>query len=820
MKRHAALAVILVAAFLTSSGPAAGAALDGGSTAPVAVEAATVEPVMVGSTADTVQDNAPVIVVLDLSGSMNDDDGSGMIKLTGAKRAVDDAIRNIPSSQPFGLWTYPGGSDACGSGSFAIVPSRITDPNGTIATVDALTADGGTPTGPALLSAVGALTAQKVSAATLVLVSDGESNCGEGPCDVAKQLVGTGFDLTVHTVGFQVSDQGRAELTCVAGATGGSYIDVDDGDHLNTTLRELTRASLSVQASGRLNPLAGVPARITATVTNRSTIAATDVQLNLSLAGGAPAGLVTSLRVGNLRPGASAERTWTISTGIESPNAVVSGASPQEGRAFTISGWGRNADRVAADGMIGARGAASGGADLSEHIGDILRAPIDAGHPVVVMGDSYSSGEGTFDYVTPPDDVSAKCHRSDRTYLIPELGPGNAVNLACSGAVAWDFYYSGRDGTPPQLEQIEHLPEAPGAVVMTLGGNDIGFEKIIRNCIMPGMNVGCDHSPRDVETWIGSADSMRTWLAPVYEDVWRAINTPKHREEREGVYAPVIVLAYPQMTHATKFGACGSVQITAGLKGIFGPGEVRVANELAAHLNAAIKAAVADARQAGYEVYFVPDTADVTLPNHTLCDGADSYINGVVGIGKPESLHPNTKGYAAETGAIITWSESVEEQAPEPDLIGTPPDREFAAPWGARPPARVGVDATPSIDGLLLQNGQLGVQGSGYLPGTPVTVTMHSTPVVLGVLVADEHGRIGAMLRVPFAVPLGKHDLLISGSDDSGAFREERIPVSVLAQPPAWVELAFPLAGAAAIVAVVFGGVWWRTRRPQRAAGN
>lgn len=766
------------------------------------------------SETDTEQQNgaAPVIVVLDLSGSMNDDDGSGLIKLTGAKKAVDNAIRNIPSTQQFGLWTYPGGSDDCGSGAFIVAPSPISDVNGTIRTVDALTADGGTPTGPALLGAVDTLKAQGTHAATLVLVSDGESNCGQSPCDVAEQLVGTGFDVTIHTVGFRVSEAGRSELNCVAEATGGRYIDAEDGDQLNTTLRDLTRSTLQVRTTGTLQPLAGLPARITATVTNRSTITATDVQLTLDLAGRTPPGLIGSLRVGNLRPGASVERSWTIGTGAESLSVE---GSTDAGRAFTLSSWARNADRVSVDGTIGGATVRSADTRLRDRLGAILRAPIDAGHPVVIMGDSYSAGEGTFDYTTPPADVNAGCHRSDSTYLVPELDPGDAINLACSGAVAWDFYYPGRgypgpDATSPQLDQVNALQEAPGAVVMTLGGNDIGFEHIIKRCILIDTNIGCDHDPRDLATWVASADSMRTWLAPVYEDVWRAINTPARREQRNDAYAPVIVLAYPQVTHATKLGACGSVKAAAGLKGVFGPGEVRVANELAAHLNAAIKAAVADARDAGFEVYFVPDTADVALPNHTLCNGDESYINGVVGLGDPESLHPNVNGYAAETGAIISWSESVTPEAPQTDRIASQLTRTTLAPWGVRYP-------TPSSsDGLLLQGGPVEVQGNGYLPGSPVTFTVHSTPVTLGTLLANDDGNVQGTLRIPFAVSYGEHELVVSGASGEGAHREERTSISVLATPPLWIELALPLAGLFTLTALVLLVFWWRERKLSR----
>jgi len=789
-------------------------------TAPAAEVPAEAPAAVVGATSAAIP---PVVVVLDLSGSMNDDDGTGLIKLTGAKKAVDQVIRSLPSAQPFGLWTYPSGSDSCGSGAFAIAPAPITDLNGTIARADSLIADGGTPTGPALQSAAAALTSQGATRATLVLVSDGESNCGADPCDVAKQLVSDGFDVTIHAVGFRVSEAGRGELNCVASATGGRYVDVDDSEQLDDTLQELTRARLRIQVGGTLSPLAGVPARIQVTVSNDASITASDVQVLLQLSGEAPKGLNPSLRLGNLSPGAFVQREWVLG----SLDLAPGGGGADAGRPFTASAWARNADRVSVDGEVGRTSYSS----LADGLGELLRAPVDAGHPIVILGDSYSAGEGAFDYATPPSGVAAGCHRSDKTYLVPELDPGDVIDLACSGAVRWDFYSPGRDGTPPQLRQLAELPEAPGAVVMTLGGNDIGFADIIRQCVVDS----CDRNAEQVAVWEQWADSMRQ-LATVYEDVWRTINLPERRAQRDGAYAPVIVLAYPQVTHATKYGACGSVRVDGlPLKPTLGAGEVKVANDLAAHLDAALRAGVADARDAGYEVYFVAETADLALPDHTLCDGAQAYVNDVAVDGltpRPESVHPNLLGYAAESAIIVDWSSRVAPVGPDTGANGPratevdlrdPPRGIFGI--GSQSSVQFHLDAgkSPKLDDSLLLGGQVEVSGSGYRPGTPVLVGLHSTPLLLGTLVADERGEVHGVLRVPDSVEPGRHELVASGTGEDGAYREDRVGVSVLIPPPPWLPLAEAGAALLLLAAIAFAVLGWRARRASassRAAGR
>lgn len=801
MKANGLLAAAALTLLLLGGTPSS--ASDSGSSVSIAASASDTVP--------------PIVVVLDLSGSMNDDDGTGLLKLTGAKKAVDELIRSVPPLQPFGLWTYPGGDDDCESGDFAITPATIGDLAGTIAKADALTADGGTPTGPALASAADALLSRGTQAATLVLVSDGESNCGDDPCEVAKGLAARGFDVKIYTVGFRVSDDGRDQLKCIASSTGGAYFDADNSDELNQTLKNLSRARLRIQTAELTSPLDRALGRVTVTISNESAVTASDVQVLLDLDREAPANVNTLLRIGNLLPGRSLERTWHVgSTGY--PGTATASARPSVAATrFTVRAWARNADQVSASGLIGGAPSDSGRTTMKEDLGEVLRNPLDAGHPIVILGDSYSAGEGTFDYYSPPRGVSAGCHRSSKTYLFPALEPGDVVNLACSGAVSWDYYYDGKEGTSPQLEQLDALKDAPGAVLMTLGGNDIGFASIVTICVVHS----CDTDAAEIASWNQAADSLRAWLGPVYEDVWETVNLPRRREQRDGSYAPVVVLAYPQVTHATKYGACGSI---AGVKMTLGAGEVKVANDLVAHLNAALRAGVADARDAGYEVYFVQETADAMLPDHTLCDGDNAYVNDVLPAlvgkkpfvnGKPESVHPNVSGYAAETGAIVGWSAVVAPEGPDTSAAGPVATEVTGTPWSLLPIGSPTVDVSGqhTIDGSLLTGGPVAVQGSGYQPGTAVIVSIRSRPAVLGTLVADQDGRIRGELHLPPNLELGRHVIVASGRGTDGTFRQDRAEVSVLARPPLWTQLALVGAGFLALLALLCGVCWWRASR-------
>ena len=84
----------------------------------------------------------------------------------------------------------------------------------------------------------------------IVLVSDGEENCYGDPCQVARELRAKGINVTVHTVGFAISEAGSEELRCIAQATGGTYYDIKkEKDFVNLfkyTLPKTTGTNLNV----------------------------------------------------------------------------------------------------------------------------------------------------------------------------------------------------------------------------------------------------------------------------------------------------------------------------------------------------------------------------------------------------------------------------------------------------------------------------------------------------------------------------------------------------------------------------------------------
>ena len=129
--------------------------------------------------------------------------------------------------------------------------------------------------------------------------------------------------------------------------------------------------------------------------------------------------------------------------------------------------------------------ASAGGASC---VSNPIRLPfeveiLDGHYDLVAMGDSFSAGEGTFDY----DQFRQSCHRSPEAW--PRLLRTRArrkvqkvLLLACSGANSKDL--SGGEKQPDQLALLHAVKT--NLVTVTISGNDVDFAGVLRDCYLPG----------------------------------------------------------------------------------------------------------------------------------------------------------------------------------------------------------------------------------------------------------------------------------------------------------------------------------------------
>ena len=221
-------------------------------------------PVARAQSAEGPAELAPTMVVLDASGSMTGADPAGGTKMDAAKKAVHALVAAAPDGAPVGLAVYgtgTGNSDAerargCQDVTVLRPPGAI-DRAALDTAVDGVVPSGYTPIGRSLQVAAEQL--PREGPRSVVLVSDGEDTCAPPePCEVVRTLAGQGVDLVVHAVGFGVNAVARAQLACVAQATGGTYSDAPDADALQRVLPRVAATALrNYQPAG--TPITGTP---------------------------------------------------------------------------------------------------------------------------------------------------------------------------------------------------------------------------------------------------------------------------------------------------------------------------------------------------------------------------------------------------------------------------------------------------------------------------------------------------------------------------------------------------------------------------------
>jgi Ca-activated chloride channel family protein len=197
------------------------------------------------------QDGGSLILVLDGSGSMKESAG-GQTRMKAAQKSLRTVVDRLPDDSKVGLRVY-GSTIEDGKGSCEdselLVPVGDVDKAKLKAGIDKLKPLGNTPIAYSLKQAYKDLPNE--GPRSIVLVSDGEENCGGDPCKVARDLKKRGADFYVDVVGLQVDARSRSQLTCVASAGGGTYYDVSDIEDLPSTLtRTSVRAARGYKEAG------------------------------------------------------------------------------------------------------------------------------------------------------------------------------------------------------------------------------------------------------------------------------------------------------------------------------------------------------------------------------------------------------------------------------------------------------------------------------------------------------------------------------------------------------------------------------------------
>ncbi len=185
-------------------------------------------------------ENRDVMVVFDMSGSMwGQIDGVAKVEI--ARGAFDGLLADWDANSiSTGLIAY-GHRER---GNCADIETLATPGDGSdiAKLVAGLTPIGKTPLSDAVRQAAKVLRFTE-EAATVVLLSDGVENCSADPCAVGAELEALGLDFTAHVIGFDIVNGDKAQLQCLARATGGQYFDASDAGELASAMDGVIQAT-------------------------------------------------------------------------------------------------------------------------------------------------------------------------------------------------------------------------------------------------------------------------------------------------------------------------------------------------------------------------------------------------------------------------------------------------------------------------------------------------------------------------------------------------------------------------------------------------
>jgi len=170
------------------------------------------------------------IIVLDASGSMwGQIDGRAKLEI--AREALGSVLSAIPAETEIGLMAYGHREKGSCTDIELIVPPAAGTAGAITDAANAMKFLGKTPLSEAVRRAAGELRSTEEKA-TVILITDGIETCEADPCALGAELDASGVDFTAHVVGFGLTAAEGATVACLAGNTGGLYIEAKDAGSL------------------------------------------------------------------------------------------------------------------------------------------------------------------------------------------------------------------------------------------------------------------------------------------------------------------------------------------------------------------------------------------------------------------------------------------------------------------------------------------------------------------------------------------------------------------------------------------------------------
>lgn len=241
---------------------------------------------------------------------------------------------------------------------------------------------------------------------------------------------------------------------------------------------------------------------------------------------------------------------------------------------------------------------------IATMVGAVIPAFAATGTNYVALGDSYSSGVGTDDYISD----GTSCDRSPEGYPALWAAAHSTASFtlaACSGAKTTDVL----------ANQLGGLSASTTLVSITIGGNDAGFSTVIEDCIFDS-DSGCVNEVNSAEAF--AQNSLPGLLGNVYTAI-----------RSHAPNASVVVLGYPRFYQVP--GSC-----IVGLSNT---------KRTAINGGADVLDTVTANEAAKFSGFHFADVRNAFSP-HEICSSGSVWLHSTDFTNLTDSYHPFAAGYS------------------------------------------------------------------------------------------------------------------------------------------------------------------------------
>lgn len=292
--------------------------------------------------------------------------------------------------------------------------------------------------------------------------------------------------------------------------------------------------------------------------------------------------------------------------------------------------WMRLAVPLVAVAVLGGAGLAVAGSSRAP-----AAPPLERLDKVVLLGDSYSAGNGAGGYLDACFRTPGSAGRRYAAHVRAAV-----VDVSCSGAVVADLTRARDQSHPAQADAVDRTADV---VVLTIGGNDVGFGSIVLQCFLFATGTARGGCADGISHANGTLPRLRSELTAALTQV----------RSRMRPDATLVLRSYPLLAPDRPLVEEGGYDANRGVRALGAAGTV-------------MQQQVVDAVRAsgpGRERTYLDTSAATVFAGHEL--GAKAAAGSTadpwfVGFGtkggrQAEVYHPNPAGWAAWGDSLVQF---------------------------------------------------------------------------------------------------------------------------------------------------------------------